>query len=118
MKTRVWPLIAALGLLFATSAHAGEPAPSFPSPLTLRQSVDYALTHQPAISAQRALQQQAAANVEHSRAGYVQQLDASESILRSARPRSQSTCCDESECLHRHGASMAANRPNSPLNLC
>jgi outer membrane protein len=79
MKIRVWPLIAALGLLFATSARAGEPAPSLPSPLTLRQSVDYALTHQPAISAQRALQEQAAANVEHSRAGYVQQVDASES---------------------------------------
>lgn len=79
MKTRVWPLIAALGLLFAGSVRAGELAPSFPSPLTLRQAVSYALTHQPAISAQRALQEQAAANVEHGRAGYVQQLDASES---------------------------------------
>jgi outer membrane protein TolC len=45
----------------------------------LRQAVNYALTHQPAISAQRALQEQAAASVEHSRAGYVQQLDASQS---------------------------------------
>jgi len=79
MKIRIWPLVAALGLLFAGSARAGEPAPSFPSPLTLRQAVNYALTHQPAISAQQALREQAAANVEHSRAGYVQQVDASES---------------------------------------
>lgn len=79
MKTRVWPLIAALALFFAGSARAGEPSQSFPSPLTLRRAVDYALTHQPAISAQQALQEQAAANVEHSRAGYVQQVDASES---------------------------------------
>jgi outer membrane protein TolC len=79
MKIRTLPLIVALGLLFAGSVHADGPEPSFPSPLTLRQAVNYALTHQPAISAQQALQEQAAANVEHSRAGYVQQVDASES---------------------------------------
>ncbi len=79
MKIRRWPLIAGLGLLCAGSARAGELAPSFSAPLTLRQAVSYAFTHQPAIGAQRALQEQAAANVEHGRAGYVQQLDASES---------------------------------------
>ncbi|HVC43528.1 MAG TPA: TolC family protein [Candidatus Binataceae bacterium] len=79
MKIRVWPLVAALGLLCAGGARAGESAPSVPSPLTLRQAVNYALMHQPAISGQQALQEQAAANVERSRAGYVQQVDASES---------------------------------------
>lgn len=79
MKIRTLPLIVALGLLFAGSVHADGPDPSFPSPLTLSQAVNYALTHQPAISAQQALQEQAAASVEHSRAGYVQQVDASES---------------------------------------
>jgi len=73
-----WCLLIALALLGVDRCFAAETTPPLGSPLTLSQAVTYALAHQPSLSAQRAIEQQAIARVESARAGYVQQMDVAE----------------------------------------
>lgn len=80
MKMKVYLLAAALALLGGSRGFAADANPSLVSQLTLSQAVEYALAHQPELSAQQAIEQQALAAVESARAGYVQQMDVAESM--------------------------------------
>ncbi len=76
-----WSLCLLFALALPGARHClAETATPLASPLTLSEAVSYALAHQPALSAQDAIEQQAVAGVETARAGYVQQLDVSESV--------------------------------------
>ncbi len=80
MKMKACLVVVGLTLLGFGRGLAAETGMLLASPLTLSQAVKYALAHQPSLSAQEAIEEQAIAGVESARAGYVQQMDVAESV--------------------------------------
>jgi outer membrane protein len=69
-----------IGLAAATCLADGDGELS----LTLTQAVDYAVTHHPAISSQRAVEEGSIAGVEQARVGYLPDMEASQMLDRAA----------------------------------